>query len=720
MMVGLLTTLLCSAFQAHAALLSTRGKVGADVTPVEKVIQMVEELQAKVSAEGKAEAATYDKFACFCKSKTDEKVKAIAEEEQTVKDLQAEITSLSADRDSLDQNIQDLTKEIADYEADIKEAAEIRAEEKATFEAALADVIKSVTQLEKAVETLKASALLQGKSSSSTLAHVQGMMKTAVNMADAMGLVEQNSGLYAFMQQPVMDVPVADYSFHAGDIVGTVEKLLKAFRDKKVELETTEAKAVSDFERGQQSRKAMLKAARESLDEKNKERTVTTEAIATAQGDMTNMNAVLNDDRTYLKDLTIKCELKAKQWDQRSSMRSAELSAITQALTVLQGSVATQAGKVGEGGRSAMLQSDAQEDDDLQVSFVQKAAVAKTALRLVKKAGVVPSKSDEDMIRSKLISIFRDAGKKFKSPVLSTLALKVAEDPFVKIKGMIQDMIEKLLEEEADEANHKGWCDEEISKTVKDRDYRLKDIEDLHASLEELNAREEKLTLEKTELEEQVATLNSDYANQTKARAEEKAENEETVSEAKVGVSAIKQALEILSHFYGEAAQATVEEGLIQQPSVEDDAPDAGFDGAYTGAQGSSTGIVGMMEVILGDFERTISDTEELEASQKKEFVDYERETQVSISTKSAALSATSDDLTSTTETIAAEFKEIKTQQGLFDTATKTWEELLPGCVADPGMSYEERVERRETEIQALKDAYCILDNKDAGCDGVF
>merc|ERR1719486_790532 len=217
--------------------------------------------------------------------------------------------------------------------------------------AALADVIKSVTQLEKAVETLKASALLQGKSSSSTLSRLQGLMKTAVNMADAMGLVEDNSGLFAFMQQPVTDVPVADYSFHAGDIVGTVEKLLKAFRDKKVELETTEAKAVSDFERGQQSRKHMLKAAKESLDEKNKERTMTTESIATTQSDMTNMNAVLNDDRTYLKDLTIKCELKAKQWDQRSSMRSAELSAITQALTVLTGSVATQAEKVGEGGR---------------------------------------------------------------------------------------------------------------------------------------------------------------------------------------------------------------------------------------------------------------------------------------------------------------------------------------------------------------------------------
>jgi hypothetical protein len=315
-----------------------------------------------------------------------------------------------------------LTKEIADYEEEIKTAAEVRAEEKATFDAALLDVTKSVTQLEKAVDTLKSSALLQGKSSASTLKHVRGMMTTAVNMADAMGLVEESSGLFAFMQQPVMDVPVADYSFHAGDIVGTVEKLLKAFRDKKVELETNEAKAVSDFERGQQSRKHMLKAARESLDEKNKERTATTEAIATAQGDMTNMNAVLNDDRTYLKDLTIKCELKAKQWDQRSSMRADELTAITQALTVLTGSVASQAEKVGEGGRPAMIQEGAPEDDDLQVSFVQKAAVAKSALRLVKKAGVVPAKSDQDLIRTKLIAIFKAAGKKFKSPVLSTLA----------------------------------------------------------------------------------------------------------------------------------------------------------------------------------------------------------------------------------------------------------------------------------------------------------
>jgi len=717
MMLGLLTTLLCSAFQAHAVLLSAnqKQKVHVDVTPVEKVIHMVEELQAKVSEEGKAEAATYDVFACFCKSKTDEKTKAISEEEQTLSDLQSEIKKLSAKRDQLDQDIQDLTEEIADHEHFLATAEGERKKEKAIFEAADLDLEKSVHQISTARDKLKSSeGFLQGKSAASAFAAVRASVETALDMADSLGLVAGTSGLSALLQQPA-EVPVADYTFHAGGIIETLDELLKAFRDKKVELETAEAKAQSDFERAMQSKAALLKAAQEDLDAKNKKRTETTEAIATAQADMTSTNSVLNDDRTYLKDLTTKCELKAKQWDQRSSMRSSELTAITQALTVLKGSVTAQAEKVGEGGRSSF----AQEDHDDEVSFVQTAAVSKATLRLVKKAFDAPY-SSEDVIRSKLESIFRDVAKKYKSPMLSTLAVKVAEDPFVKIKGMIQDMIEKLLEEEADEANHKGYCDEEISKTVKDRDYRLEEIEALHASLEELNAREEKLALTKAELEEAVKSLSEDYANQTKARAEEKEENEVTVDEAKEGVSAIKQALEILSHFYGEAAQATVEEGLIQQPSVEEDAPDAGFDGAYTGAQGSSTGIVGMMEVILGDFERTITDTEELEASQKKEFIDYERETQVSISVKQSALTATSDELTSTTEEIANDLKEMRTQQGLFDTKTREWEELLPGCVADPGMSYAERVERRDMEIQALKDAYCILDNKEAGCDGVF
>merc|ERR1719482_2152771 len=319
---------------------------------------------------------------------------------------------------------------------------------------------------------------------------------------------------------------------------------------------------------------------------------------------------------------------------------------------------------------------------------------------------------DEDAAkRDKLVSLLTSVGKKINSAVLSTLALKVAkEDPFKKIKAMIQELIEKLLEEEADEANHKGWCDTEISKTLKDRDYRLRDITDLHSSIEKLNARKEKLNLTKTELTEEIATLEEDLANQTAERAEEKAEHEQTIADSEEGMEAI----DILDHFYKAAAKAFV------QQSPEDEMPDAGFDDTYKASQGASTGILGMMEVIMGDFERTIKETTAEEEQAKRDFIEYDRETRMSIAAKTNALEATTSELTEVMDQLSTAGDELRTQQELLDTAVKTWEELLPGCVADPGMSYEERVARRNQEIQALKDAYCILDDQEAGCSGVF
>jgi hypothetical protein len=693
MATGLFLLLLSGAVEAHAVQLT---KAHVDVTPVEKVIMMVKELQNKVSAEGAAEAATYDKFACFCKSKTDEKTKAIAAGEQTVDDAVTEINSLSARRDTLDDDIQTTTSNIEAYQGQLKTATEMRAKEKATFEAALADMEASISQLNGAIESLKNSAFLQGASAGT---RVKDLVKTALDMAEAMSMVPKKN--LALLSQPV-----EDYTFKAGPVIETLEGLWKTFRDKKVELETNEQKAESDFNVAAQSKKHQIEQSEAALADLKKKRDETTEAIATANEDLTSANAILNDDRVYLKDLTDSCEQKAKEWDQRSSMRSDELAALTQALTVLSGTVASKADATGAGGRGALVQEE-------DVDFVQTVAVPRK-LRLKSEKATLPS--DSDLLRDRLVSMLRRAGQKTKSAVLVTLAAKVTDGPFDKIKGMIQEMIEKLLQEEADEANHKGVCDKEIAKTLKDRDYRLRDVEALHTAIESNNARREKLDEEMKTLTADISTLSTDLAERTTDRAEEKAENEVQTREAKEGVEAVQQAIDILGHFYGAAAQATVE----LQTNQPDDAPDSGFDGAYTGSQGASTGILGMMDVIKGDFERTIKDAEEAEITQKSEFVDYERETKVSLNTKQSGLDHATSDHTETVNKLSTDMEEFVTQSELLDAAVKTWENLIPGCVADPGMSYEERVARREAEVAALKDAYCILDNKEAGCDGVF
>jgi len=53
----------------------------AKMAAVNKVTTMLEDLKSQVLDEGEAEAATYNKFACFCKDTTKEKTEEIKEGE---------------------------------------------------------------------------------------------------------------------------------------------------------------------------------------------------------------------------------------------------------------------------------------------------------------------------------------------------------------------------------------------------------------------------------------------------------------------------------------------------------------------------------------------------------------------------------------------------------------------------------------------------------------
>jgi hypothetical protein len=355
-------------------------------------------------------------------------------------------------------------------------------------------------------------------------------------------------------------------------------------------------------------------------------------------------------------------------------MRAGELAAITQALGVLEGKVAEEAGATGEGGRSlvsvhsvvdkaAAEADDDDEDDDDDVSFTQVSAEIRHALNT---AAAKPRKVADKKVQ-KVAALLAKMGSKLRSAVLSSLAVKVREDPFAKVKTLIQDLIERLLQQEADEANHKGWCDTEISKTLKDRDYRLRDVAELHESLEGLNARHGVLVEEISDLTTDIETLTSDLANQTALRSEEKTEHETTIADAKEGETAIKEAIDILSHFYGAAAKAFVQ--AADDPDAE--MPDAGFSGNYTGSQSASTGIMGLMEVILGDFQRTIKETTAAEEQAVRDFIEYERETKMSQTTKTTAKEALEHEKTENDGELQTAEEGLRTQQQLLDGAVE-------------------------------------------------
>merc|ERR1711865_673790 len=164
------------------------------------------------------------------------------------------------------------------------------------------------------------------------------------------------------------------------------------------------------------------------------------------------------------------------------------------------------------------------------------------------------------------------------------------------------------MEEANEEAEHKGWCDTELSTNEQTRKEKTSAVETLHAEIDQLQASIAKLTENIGELSKAVAELSAAMSKATKLRSGEKATNTETIGDSQEAQTAVAQALTVLKEFYAKAAEATA---LLQQ---QPESPEI-FDKPYTGMQSENGGVVGMLEVIESDFARLEADTKASEAS---------------------------------------------------------------------------------------------------------
>merc|ERR1719281_1612438 len=310
------------------------------------------------------------------------------------------------------------------------------------------------------------------------------------------------------------------------------------------------------------------------------------------------------------------------------------------------------------------------------------------------------------------MNLLRTKGNEIKSTLLVSLASQIAGNPFKKITKLIQELIERLLQEAANEANQKGWCDKAIADAEQRRDYAATAVSELNNEMAELEATRDKLNEELDVLEKEIADLKAARAKAEKERADEKAENEATVTEAKEGLEAVESAIDILDKFYKTAKNKAAKDPTLLQGPL-DDMPDAGFDAGetYGGAQGAGGGVLGMLDIIKSDFVRTIKMTEKAEAEAEQDHMKFMTETGVSLAEKTMAEEEKTKYKDDTLAKLESADKDMTAQADLRDTAIKELIELQPPCV-DTGMSYEERVARREQEIEALKEALCTLDKE--------
>merc|ERR1719428_1377385 len=261
------------------------------------------------------------------------------------------------------------------------------------------------------------------------------------------------------------------------------------------------------------------------------------------------------------------------------------------------------------------------------------------------------------------------------------------DDPFAKVKSLIQDMIEKLLKEAEADATEKAFCDKEMSETEQKKADKEAAIEKLSTKIDAQTAKSSKLKSEVAELESELAALAKSQAEMDKLRSEEKAAFDANSAEMEKGIEGVKLALKVLNDYYAKA------------------------DKAHGAAEGAGGGIIGLLEVCESDFTKGLAEMTAAENSAAAEYDKLTKENEISKATKSQDVKYKVKEAKGLDKDTADAGTDKSSVSEELDAILTYYKGIQDRCIAKP-MAYSEIVKRREAEIAGLKEALSILNSE--------
>jgi len=643
-----------------------------DVTPIQKVIEMMDSMLAKGKKEKHEEEVEFTKFHEWCDQVREEKTTSIAEATAQIEELAAAIDKAESDAEVLSEEIAELETETNKLEDDAASATALRKKEHADYSATHKDYSESIDALARAIQTLK------GKE--------KDVPQSLIQLSASPLIPEQEKAVItsflASQNGEEASAPEANaYEFQSGGIVSVLEKLKLKFEDEKLALEKDEMTKKANYEVLMQQLTDDIKANKASIEKKTAMKGKRLQDAATAKGDKEVTEASKAKDEGILSDTNAECQQTSDDYEKNQVVRAGEIEALTKAIEIMSSGDVTGMG-----------------DKHLPAALLQTTGSALAQLR--------SGAAQENYVRQRLVEFLQGRAKKLGSKYLTLIATQAEADPFAKVKKMIKDLIVKLMEEANAEADQHAYCETELATNKQTREIKSSEVEELTAELESENALVEKLTTEIAELSAEVKTIRGQQAEATKIRDEEKKTNAATIADAKVAQGAVEKATTILKEFYSSVAAGSA---LLQDTAgLKEEMKQAASLDPYKGQQAGSGGIMGMLEVILSDFARLETETQTAEDQQATVYSKFMDESNEDVAVKETEIEHKSNKKDTATENIANLNKNLKLTQSELDEALEYYAKLKKECV-DTGFSYEERVKLREEEIQSLQEALKVL-----------
>jgi len=647
-------------------------------SPIQKVIELLEENKEKLQNDLAAEEKEFEEYANFCDDEVKAKDHAVKSAGRRIEQLNAALEDNSARIVVANDEVSTLGTSVANTEGEVVTATGERRAEKNDFTASEKELVEAVDQLDRAIMLIKREMSFIQKDSSEPRQRLglRVAMKILSKIVDA-SWVDRGSknALKGFLQQHAEAADDLTLRMHQPapkveeKVASSTQGILTQLEDMKEKAEetlsgarTTEMSAQHNFDMMGQSLGNSLDINKDKISVAKGTTATLTEESGKASGQLVEINAAKAADEEYTRTLKSECQSSAVAWETRSRSANEEMAVIAKAKHIL--------------------------TDRVKV-FVQFATARFTD---------TPDESRESVEvneqRSRLAGHLKVLARKFNSYAMMEMATAAAVDPFIKIRGIIEEMITKLKNEAAEELTQKGFCDEEKAKSVVSRDDKQMKVDKFQSRMDKGTSEMSRLQDGVKEAEAEIAEIDASQAEATKIRNEESETSSKASSDYKQSAEAVNAAKTMLKEYYAGSFLQTHVTRMFAKDAISGDA---------------AAVIIHILEESERGFTEMYMQLESTEQEAAAAFGKLTTENKVSRATAVAE----SKGMGSRFKSLMVAVKNYRTDIGMtnkeLDSVIEYLDKLKPQCESKV-MSYGEKKQRREDEIQGLKEALGILD----------
>mmetsp|Transcript_119757 Transcript_119757/g.298745 ORF Transcript_119757/g.298745 Transcript_119757/m.298745 type:complete len:762 (-) Transcript_119757:130-2415(-) len=549
----------------------------SDMSPIRKVITLIEEMKATAERDAKEDLAMYDKFMCWCETNEKEKGASIDLAQKSITELSAFIEEAAATEAQLKTEIAGLENDISEDKDALTSASSVREKEYDDFLASEADMKETRGLLKEAIEALSKVQMVQLGKKADAVARSQAQ---AV-LLQLRGKVQRFPKFQAVMQRDLFDffgsltdyvhsneaflpkkevasfeqakrmlpwekteeqvgmeanpnelkgaaANAKSYNSRSGGILGLLAEMRDEFTKDLWNDQKADFQAEVDFQNLKAAKLSEIEAATERKEAKEADLADTLLKAAKAKDDREETTAAMGADEYFLTNMRKDCQIEDEQYKARVKVRSEEIVALSETLKILT-------------------------EDEARDLYSKTSAGEKppTFLQLGRNSFASSEQvaAQERAVETAMQRIATIA-RKHKNWSLVSLAVRMRLDAFKEVKAAMDKMFAELQKQQEEEYAKWEFCKKNLDQTedeIKVAENTNEDLDEKHTNL--VNTIE---TLTK-----EIAVLKADEAAMEvalkEAGEERKAQNElyqAEISDQRATTNILNKALARLKQFY--------------------------------------------------------------------------------------------------------------------------------------------------------------------------